>query len=56
MTKTVLGPITPTFYAQLLSMQIPKAQSSLSFYTFVKSSRKMLVQLTPGANFTNPKA
>ena len=56
------GSISSTFYKQLLRTQTPKAQKktvkSSSFFALLgsasaKVARRMLVKLTPGANFIN---
>ncbi len=58
-TKSCQGSISPTFYAQFLRVQIPKAQKKINglnvFLHFgdlckYKAARKMLVKSTPWLN------
>jgi len=51
-SNVLLGSISPTFYEQLWSLQIPKAQKYSQavslFCAFMICGRKMLVKSTPG--------
>jgi len=58
-TSYVFGSISPTFYQQLLSEQVPKAQKHSQVVTCfwdlyaVKAACRTLMKLTLGVNFTN---